>query len=146
MLMYGRESLIGLWKTYLAGEIPVAASGVLRYCMIAFVKLSVSKLPFGLVLSISRRFIELTATSALPLLRACATDDILWCIPQFCSIFFVDAAVNSGPPSLDISSGTPNVWMMSYKELMRPVAPSLACLTTGHPENLSTVIRYDFPL
>ena len=77
MFILGRKSLIGLWKMDIAGYILVAAYGVFLYCNLAWMNPGLSRLPWGPVMSIKRLFIDFTANSAMPLIFACATDDIL---------------------------------------------------------------------
>lgn len=68
-----------------------------------------SRLPVGLVLDVKSLYAAFTATSALPLDWGKPADDI-WCLTfQERSKFSVVNAMNSGPPSLESSPGTPNV-------------------------------------
>ena len=64
-------------NTHIAGDILVSGSGVLRYCKTARCTASVSRSPFAPVLSVIKRFIVLTATSARQLLWGKATEDSL---------------------------------------------------------------------
>ena len=77
----GKKSLIGFPNRATAGDTPVDWSGVFRYCMIAFAKLSFCSVPAGPKLPRSRRFILLTPTSALWLEWGLPTDDTLCCTP-----------------------------------------------------------------
>ena len=88
----------------------------------------------------------LTPSSARQLLCAKATEDSLWCTPQFCRHLRVTEAVNSGPPSDASSSGAPNVVKVFFRSLTRPLAPSVAFSTMGQLEYLSTRTRYELPL
>lgn len=78
---------------------------------------SLSRLPFGLMLSINRRFAVLTENSALPLEDGNETDGSLCCIPHFLKNVLVSLALNSGPPSLEIYIGTSNVIMILLRAL-----------------------------
>ena len=64
-----------------------------------------SRLPSGVVLLVMRRFIVLTAISALQLEWGKATEDSRWCIPQSRKNWRVAEDVNSGPLSVAHSSG-----------------------------------------
>ena len=98
------------------------------------------------MLSIRRHFKDFTHTSALPLLRACATEEILCCTSQALSFFLVIAAENLGTPLVVSTSAVPNVSKVSFRVLMRPVDPSFVIFTTGQLLYLSTIIRYVAPL
>ncbi len=92
-----------------AGDKLQSQSGVFRSCRIARKKRSWSRFPVGAVLDIRSRFAVLTATSALPLDRGKMTEDTRCCTFHERRKVSVLLAVNSGPPSLPSSSGTPNV-------------------------------------
>ena len=69
---------------------------------------SVSSLPFGLILFMSKCLAVLTANSALPFDDGKLTDERRCRIPHRLKNATVSPAMNSGPPSLEISMGTPN--------------------------------------
>ena len=122
----GMKSFMGLPKTHCAGDSLVSGSGVLRYCRIARWNSSVSRLPSGVVLLVMRRFIVLTAISALQLEWGKAMEDRQWCIPQSRRNWRVAEDVNSGPPSVAHSSGIPKVVKMCQRLLISPFEPSCA--------------------
>ena len=77
------------------------------------------------ILERRRRFSDLTATSALPFDEV-GTPMIFFGKPlHFLRKLFVRLAVNSGPPSDDSSSGTPNVANSDLKHAISPLAPAL---------------------
>ena len=84
-------------------------TAVFRSQRMARRKLSWLRLPGDPVLEVRRRLAVLTATSARPFDCGKWAEE-MWClIPQRLRRFSVHPAVNSGPPSDEIYSGTPNV-------------------------------------
>ena len=141
-----KESRRGRPKMIWAGDRSQSLSGVFLSWSMARKKRSWLRLPVGLVLHISRRFAALTATSARPLDCGNATEDTRWRTPQRrrnCSVW---VAVNSGPPSLDSSSGTPKVANRARRWRTRPAEPpwSLPDVepnTSTQPDNRSPTTR-----
>ena len=72
------------------------------------------------MLSISIRLAVFTASSALPFDEGKETDDNLCHLTHLSRKALVSCALNSGPPSLEISVGTPNV-----TSLAQPLRTSL---------------------
>ena len=112
--------------------------------------LSVSRQPSFLILSASRRFMDLTPTSALPLPSELYRADRRWMTSQRLRNASVSSAVNSWPPSLVAYSGTPNVANRNLSVLHSPPAPVASCeylalAKWGQPLNLFTVIKYLIP-
>ena len=130
----GMKSFMGRPKMHCAGESLVFGSGVFRYWSIALWKASVSSEPLGLVLSWSILFTVFTPISALQFECGKATDDSLWRTPQLRKNDRVSVAVNSGPPSLASSSGTPKVTKVLRRDVIRPLLPSFARSTMGQFE------------
>ena len=60
-------------------------------------------------------------------------------MPHSARIFFVIDAVNSGPPSVVMSSGMPKVTKMERRLDTRPVAPLEERSTMGQLEKRSTM-------
>ena len=58
---------MGLPKTTCAGDMPEEGSGVFRYCKSPAATASVSRPTLLSVLEVNSRFMDLTATSVLPL-------------------------------------------------------------------------------
>ena len=144
--MLGRVSRSGRPSNICAGDSLQPGSGVLRYTSKARTIPSLSRLPFGLMLSISKRFAVLTANSALPFEDGNDTEDNLCRIPHFSKNVLVSPALNSGPPSLEISAGTPNVIMILLSALQSPwepasFVPTLICCTSSQPDNLSAATK-----
>ena len=95
---------------------------------------SVSRLPFGVVLSVMIRLTVFTTIYALQFECGNATDDRRWCTPHSFKNWRVVAAVNSGPPSVAHSSGMPKVASVRRKQSMSPLDPSCARSTVGQLE------------
>ena len=95
---------------------------------------SVSRLPFGVVLSVMIRLTVFTPISALQFEWGNATDDRRWWTPHPFRNWHVAAAVNSGPPSVAHSSGMPNVANVRRRQSIRPLDPSHARSTMGQLE------------
>lgn len=110
-------------KMICAGDKWQPGSGVFRSWRIARRNRSWSRLPAGPVFDIRRRLAVFTATSALPFDWGKPADDILCRTPQSCRNLSVLPATNSGPPSLDSSSGTPNVAKNERRWRISPVDP-----------------------
>ena len=70
---------------------------------------SVSMPPLLFILEVNSCFIDFTATSALPFDDGWYAEDRRCLTPQRAKSAAVSVALNSGPPSVLISSGTPNV-------------------------------------
>ena len=105
-----------------------------------------SSQPDDPVFSISRRLAAFTETSALPLDFGLYAADIRWATPHCERKFLVADAVNSGPPSLEISIGTPNREKTLRHFDIRPSAPALAVplgasKTSHHPDSRSPMTR-----
>ena len=77
LLIKEKASLIGLPKTISAGDILQSGSGVFLSCSNALRNLSLSRLPDGLMLDLSKRLADLTATSARPFDCGWYADDFL---------------------------------------------------------------------
>ena len=135
------KSLMGLPNTQMAGDTFVCGSGVLRYWSIATRNASVSNSPDGEVLDLIIRLIVFTPISALQFECGNATDERRWSTPQDRRKDCVEAATNSEPPSLAISSGIPNVAKMRLRDLISPFAPFFARSAMGYFEYLSTMAR-----
>ena len=140
------ESFRGRPKMISAGERLQSRSGVLRSCRIARRKRSWSRLPVGPVLDIKSLLAALTATSALPLDWGKAADDTRCRTFQDRRKFSVIDAVNSGPPSLESSSGTPEVAKNLRKWRTRPadppgLVPEVELSTSTQPDRRSPTIR-----
>ena len=104
-------------------------------------KLSVSRLPLGLVLLVMSRFTVFTPTSARQFEWGYATEDNRWWTPQFFKNCWVNAEVNSGPPSVARSSGIPKLLKVRRRQSMRPFSPSRALSMIGQLEYRSTITR-----
>ena len=107
----------------MAGDMPVVCSGVLRYWRSPATTRLSSSVPSALVWLCSSRFINFTATSALPLLLGWYAAESRCLTPHLSRNFCVSAAVNSGPPLLLSSSDAPKVANMYFKLCMRPCDP-----------------------
>ena len=118
------ESLRGRPNRICAGERLQSGSGVLRSCNMARKKRSWSRLPVGPVLDCRRHLAVFTATSAQPFDWGKLTEDTRCRTPQRRGKSCVPLAVNSGPPSLEISSGTPNVAKRERRWRTRPAEPA----------------------
>ena len=139
-------SLSGRPKMICAGDMLQSGLGVLRSCGIARRNLSLLRLPVGPVLDYSRRFAVLTATSALPFDWGKWAEDRRCLMPQWLRKFAVRPAVNSGPPSLESSSGTPKVAKINLRWRISPAAPArlvpaAESTTSTHPERRSPTTR-----
>ena len=140
------ESQRGRPKIISAGERLQSRSGELRSFRMARRKRSWSRLPVGPVLDIRSLLAALTATSALPFDCGKLTDDTR------CLTFYVRRNLsvmldmNSGPPLLDSSSGTPNVakkvrrWQVRPSDPPRSV-PTVEDSTSTQMERRSPTIR-----
>ena len=129
-----------------AGDRLQSGSGVLRSCNIARTKRSWSRLPVAPVFDIRRRLAVLTATSALPLDCGKLTEDRRCRTPHSRRKFSVSPATNSGPPSLDNSSGTPKVAKKVRRCRIRPVepprpVPAIELKTSTQPDSRSPTTR-----
>ena len=71
-------------------------------------------------------FADFTATSARPFDFGKYAEETLGLIPHFLRNSVVRLAVNSGPPSLESSSGAPKVAMKDRKQAINPRAPDHA--------------------
>ena len=118
------KSLIGRPKIAIAGESFVSGSGVLRYWSMATLNASVLSSPLGDVLDVIIRLTVFTPISAPQFECGNATKDLRWWMPQSRRNFRVCEAMNSGPPSLDSSSGMPNVMNVRFNKSTNPVDPS----------------------
>ena len=133
------RSCMGLANTAMAGEILVMGSGVFLYVSIARWNASQSSSPLSGVLPASARLTVFTPISARELLCGLATEQRRWCTPQLVRKVLVTVAVNSGPPSVVMSSGIPNVTKVERRTDTSPVAPWVDRSTMGHPEKRSTI-------
>ena len=100
----------------------------------AILKESVFSSPVGVVLEVIIRLMVLTPISARQLECEKATEDLRWWIPQLSRNFLVCEAMNSGPLSLDSSSGIPKVMNVRLRTSTSPVAPSEDRSTMGQLE------------
>ena len=145
-LTNARESRRGRPKMICAGERLQSGSGVFRSWSMARRKRLWSRLPVGPVFDVRSRLAVLTATSALPLDCGKLTEEIRCRTPQSRRKSSVCFDVNSGPPSLVSSSGTPNVpkkgrrWRTSPAEPPR-VVPAVELKTSTQPERRSPTTR-----
>lgn len=142
--MVGSGSRMGRPKSAIAGDVWVSGLGQFLYKRIALKK-AVWSVPPGPVLPAIIRFTVLTPVSARLLAWGLYAAESLWCTPQSLSSSLVDEAANSGPPSVVIVSGMPNVANVSLSMIARPAAPFDAGATIGHPEYLSTSTTYAEP-
>ena len=146
----GMRSRRGRPNRIIAGDMPVVGSGVLRYWTSPATTRLSSSVPSGLVCPCSSRFIDFTATSALPLLLGWYAAESRCLTPHLPRNSCVSAAVNSGPPSLLSSSGAPKVANMYFRLRMRPCDPAassdfVARMMWGHALKRSTITRYFVP-
>ena len=100
----------------------------------------------GPVCDMRRRLAFFTATSALPFDWGKLKEDTRCLMPHEWRKFSVWLAVNSGPPSLDISSGTPNVAKKVRRWRTRPdgpprSVPNVELSTSTQPERRSPMTR-----
>eukprot|EP00794_Sanderia_malayensis_P001441 gene1441-1586_t len=145
--IYERKG-ISKWPTKMicAGDKLQSRSGVLRSCRMARRNPSWLRFPVGPVFDIKRRLAILTATSALPLDWGKLTEEMRWRTFHEWRNVSVLVAVNSGPPSLASSSGTPKVPKNVRKWRIKPVDPARSLPTVEHktstqPESLSPTTR-----
>ena len=101
----------------------------------ALKNLSQSRVPVGPRFACIRRLVAFTATSARPLDWGWYAEDTLCLTPHLSRNSLVPHAVYSGPPSLDSSSGTPNVEKRERKHAIRPREPDQV-LPEGVEKNL----------
>ena len=120
LLMVGSVSLNVRPNRICAGDSLQPGSGVFLCVSKARTILSFSRSPFGLMLFIRRRLVIFTASSALPFEDGKLTDASLCLTPHRLKKSCVSLAMNSGPPSLDISIGTPNVTKSLLKAVHNP--------------------------
>ena len=106
-----------------AGDRLQSGSGVFLNWSRALKNLSLSRVPLGPKFARIRRLVAFTATSARPLDWGKYADDTLCLTPHLSRNSLVAPAVYSGPPSLDNSSGTPNVEKSERKHAIRPRDP-----------------------
>ena len=78
---------------------------------------SVSRLPFGIALSVMIRLTVFTPISALQFEWGNATDDRRWWTPHSFRNWHVAAAVNSGPPS--VAHCAPQAVNQAFRSLSR---------------------------
>ena len=104
--MSGSVSRSGRPSRSIAGELPVSLSGVLRMASSALVTPSLLTLPSPSVFSRRALLTAFTATSARPFEAAWCADDSLCWTPHLLRKFSNSLDVYSGPPSLEISTGT----------------------------------------
>ena len=140
------ESRIGRPKIICAGDKLQSGSGVFLDCNRALRRLSLSREPLGPTFDLSSLLADLTATSARPFDCGWYAEEMRCLTPQVFRNSLVTPAVNSGPPSLDSSSGTPKVENRERKHPIRPRAPVQA-LPDGvenislHPDSRSPATR-----
>ena len=77
---YGRASRRGVVNNIKTCDIIQPKSGVFVWFNRALIILSLSNLPLGLTLSISKRFVDFTASSDLPLKDRRLTDEMLYAL------------------------------------------------------------------
>ena len=109
-------------------------------------KLSLFNDPVGPVLSVSNLLHFLTATSARPFNFGKYEEDMCCFTPHLVKKSFVLVAMNSGPPSLESSSGTPNVKNRDLNDAIKPSAPAYdvpcgALNISTHPDKRSPAMR-----
>ena len=141
-----KESLICLPKIISAGEILQSGSGVFLTCRRARKRRSLLRDPDGPIFSRRRRLHFLTATSARPLDWGKWDEDNRCRTPQRLRKLSVLVLVNSGPPSLEISSGTPKVAKRDLNAEIRPSDPDCGVLCAAfyisvQPDSRSPAIR-----
>ena len=125
------------------GESLLQGSGVFRSCIMARMNLSLLIEPLWPTLVRSSRLVDFTATSARPFERGQYADDTRCLTHHVLRNRWYVSERNSGPPSLDTSSGTPYVWQNLLIHCTRPRAP----LPGGdwyislHPESLSPMTK-----
>ena len=108
-----------------AGDNLHSGSGVLRSCNMPRINWWLLRVPPGPMHDFKSLFAFFTATSALPLDWGLYAAELLWCTPHLDKKSPVAVAENSGPPSLDKLSGTPNVVNRVRKWAIRPAEPAL---------------------
>ena len=104
-------------KMQIAGENFVSGSGVFRYWSMAILNESVLSSPARDVFNVMRRF---TVDAMVD--------------PQLSRNFWVWPEMNSGPPSLDNSSGIPNVMNVRFSKSTNPSEPLEERSTMGQLE------------
>ena len=122
--MNENASRIGRPNTICAGDMLQSGSGVFLSCRRARSSLSLSSDPDGFVFALRSLLVVLTATSARPLDCGWYAEDLRCFTPQFARNSCVVLATNSGPPSLESSSGTPNVVKNFLRHAIKPRAPA----------------------
>ena len=142
----GSRSLICRPNMIWAGDSLVTGSGVLRKVRTACWTASVFRCPELSMLLVISLFMDFTAISALQLLWGNATELSRWWIPHSFRNFCVCPEVNSGPPSDDSSSGTPNVTNDIRSWSIRVVDPWVCLHRMGQPEYRSMMTRYLWPM
>ena len=128
-----------------AGDMPDSLSGVLRWDMMANVNASVFSPPLLVVWSRSNRFAVLTAASALPLLWGLWAEERRWRTPHARKKSWVSLEVNSVPPSLESSSGTPLSWNSRRRHTIRPLDPDAGVAGLAPLMSSITVYREKMP-
>ena len=146
LLTKDRVSRRGRPKIICAGERLQSGSGVFRSCSMACRERSWSRLPVGPGLDIRRSLVGFVATSALPLDCGKPAEERRCRTPYKRRKFSVSPAMNSGPPSLESSSGTPKVAKKERRWRTRPeepprLVPAVELRTSTHPESLSPTTR-----
>ena len=119
---------------------------MLRSCKRPRITASVSRLPFAAMFVLSNLLTLFTETSARPLDSGLCAEELLWCTPHLFIKSLNMSEEYSGPPSLDISSGIPNVANKERRALRRPFVPDagvpdFAEETVGQLLKRSTVTR-----
>ena len=129
-----------------AGDILQSASGVFLRVSIALRRLSLSNEPPLLTLDRSNRLADFTATSARPFDSGLYADDTRCFTSHLVRKSWVISAINSGPPSLESSIGTPNVANIFRRQRISPRAPAFDVPDgveniSDQPESLSPMTR-----
>lgn len=95
--------------------------------------------PDGLTLVVKIRLVIFTAASARPLLCGYPTDEVQWETFQDCKKVLTSCELKGGPPSVEISSGTPKLvkYCLSIVMIVDADASGLVAATSVHLKNRS---------
>merc|ERR1712239_16675 len=134
----GRLSLMALPNTILAGDSITPRSGVFRYCSSALLTSSVSRLPPGPVLSLIILLADFTPISARELLSGYMAELSLCLMPHLARNSLQFSLLNGGPPSVSMTSGTPNCLKCEQSQVMTVLKSlEVGFLIFKKPENRS---------
>ena len=145
-LMKAKASRMGRPKIIWAGEMLQSGSGVFLSWRSARRIRSLSSVPDEFTFDLRSLLAVLTATSARPFDCGWYADDLRCLTPHLVRNSCVALAMNSGPPSLDSSSGTPKVEKSLLKQAIRPRDPAWQLPVgvekiSGHPDRRSPTTR-----